>query len=153
MSSTPTTPEHYTRSGLTITRRSAKSGAKFTTRIRFKKEVHHVTLADTVEESFKAAVLARREIHAGRWAQFKEATALRSPEKFATLEEIRTAYHAFPGGDRGIKPDTKKRNLQALDRFLRTALAASKQSEDGPPAPHSVPLQRLTGKLVSEWKW
>jgi integrase len=133
----------YTRSSITIVRRSEKAGSKFTTRIRFKGKVYPLTLCDTVEESFKAAVLARREIHANRWHAFKEATTLRAPERFATLEEIRKAYLAFPGGDRGIKYKTKERNLQALVRFLRAAGV-----EDSDPI-----STVFTQKLVADWKW
>ena len=129
----------YSRHGLTIVRRSEKAGSKFTTRIRFQGQCHQLTLCDTVEESFKAAVLARREIHAGRWAAYKENSGLRSPERFATLEEIKTAYLAFPGGDKGIKLQTKQRNLQALERFMRAANAAS--------------VTALTAATLSAWKW
>ena len=133
--------ETYTRNGLTIALRSTKPGAKYTTRIRFQGQVHNLTLCETVEESFKAAVLARREIHAGRWQAFRTATGLRSPEKFATLAEVETAYMAFPGGDKGIKLVTKERNWQAMERLLRAA------------APTATSTSELTGKLIADWKW
>lgn len=133
-------PQKYVRHGITIVRRSERAGTKYTTRIRFQGKVHQLTLCDTVEESFKAAVLARREIHAGRWQQFKEATTLRSPVKYATLEDVRKAYLAFPGGDKGIKLRTKTRNLQALDRFRAAAGGLSN-------------LTDFTVAALSAWKW
>lgn len=132
----------YTRHGITIVRRSERPGAKFTTRIRFQGQVHQLTLCDTAEESFKAALLARREIHAGRWAAYKEQTALRAPEKFASFPELRAAYLAFPGGDKGILLKTKERNLQALTRFL-SAVGLNESS----------PLTALTAAVVGTWKW
>ena len=129
----------YTRHGITIVRRGDKPGAKYKTRIRFRGKCHEVTLCDNVDESFTAAVLARREIQAGRWDAFRQATALRSPETFAGLAEIRTGYLAFPGGDKGIQRRTKERNLQALDRFM--AAAGVDRIGD------------LTAAKLAAWKW
>src|SRR5438045_2269937 len=94
--------ERYKKSGITIERDKSltKHGAvrKFTCRIKFRKKVHFLTLAETADESFKMAVRARREIHEGRYAEFKAKTALRTQQE-NTVGQVFAVYRLFKGAD------------------------------------------------------
>lgn len=96
--------------------RENKPGSKFTCRIRFKGSVHFITLAETADKSFSAALEARREIHEGRWAAYKAATALRG---YSTVGELLTAYDAgIHGVNDRIEANTVRNNISTFKNFL-----------------------------------
>lgn len=130
--------------------RENRDGSKFSTRIRHLGKVHFITLTELADTSFTAALTARREIHAGRWATFKDATRLRS-ECGTTLADIKTAYLGddkskvcyTPAPPKVLASGTKKKNIYALENLLRKAGVEPKDT---------LPLTTLTGELVYKWK-
>lgn len=134
---------HLKRKGYPTIVRENKTGAKFTTRIRFRGQVHFLTLTETADSSFSAALTARREIQAGRWSALRDATRLRT-DCATTLGDLELAYQTYqPAPPKVLAVSTKTKNIYALRNLLR------KVGVDPLPA---VPLNVLTGELVYRWK-
>jgi len=131
------------RKGYPTIKRENRDGTKFHTRIRYKGKVHFITLTELADTSFTAALTARREIHADRWASFKDATRLRA-ECSTTLGDIETAYHAYqPAPPKVLAAETKRKNIYALQNLLRKAGVEPKPT---------LAISTLNGELVYAWK-
>lgn len=131
-----------TREGITIRKRHGRRNEKYTCRIKFRTKVHWLTLSETADESFKIARAAKREIQAGRWAELKATTALRTVAQ-TTLGEIFTVYRQFKGPDRPTE-DTLELNIHAITAIVRETL--------GDLDINKVSLCRLTSDFIWQWK-
>ena len=146
--SIPTTSERLRlkRHGLTIEKRPGKNGfgtRKFTCVIKFRGQPHYLTLAETAEESFKMAVMGRREIHEGRWEQLREKIQLHRPSG-TVLGTVFTWYRQFPAD---ILTHTRETNIRALRNLLVAAgLALS------PEGAEKLHVEVLNGELLWSWK-
>lgn len=130
-----------TRHGITIVKRHGRQDEKYTCRIRFKKKVHHLTLAETAKKSFDIAVAARRAIHEGRWTALKDQTALRHVRQLS-LGEVFVVYRQFLGPDRPAE-STIELNIHALKAIVREVLGEVEVS--------ALPVATMTAELI--WKW
>jgi len=147
--STPpqTALERHTRHGLTIERPAGRADRKFRARIRFRQHVHHLTLAETVEDSFRAAILARREIHAGRWTEYQAATRLRGTCSLATLVE-RYQQRIRSVQDR-LEDRTIRSNAAAFRNFLGWAMGNEQTRATIDLS--TLTAQALTPQLVADF--
>lgn len=150
----PTSPQtasprvwtRYTRNKITIIRPADRPHGNFSARIKFRKKIHYITLCDTVEESFKHALIARREILAERYAAFKKITGMRD-ECSTTLGDLLPHYRAFPG-DTEAPPSstTKEKNIQAFARIVALC------HPDMAGRWEQFSLIRLTREFIVNWR-
>ena len=138
----------FKRHGITIIRPADRPHGNFSCRIKFRGKLYSITLRDTVEDSFKAALLAKREIHAQRWADFQTKTGLRA-ECITTLADVIPHYRAFPG-DTEPPPSahTKEKNIQAIARLLAVASPSPQRGEGW----GEVALTSLTREFIVNWR-
>lgn len=140
------TGDRLKRHGLTIRRQRIKDGTwgKWTIRIRFRGKLHSLTLAETAKDSFEMAIRGRREIQAGRWAELKDAIALRKVNQ-TTLADVFTLYRGFKGPDRPAD-DTRELNINALTAILREV-----HGDGGASLLTGFSLLKINAELI--WKW
>jgi len=123
--------------------RENRMGSKFSTRIKHLKQVHFVTLTEQADTSFTAALEARRQIQSGHWQKLKETVRLRT-DCPTTWGDIKTHYEQYqPAPPKVLAAETKKKNLYALENFLR---------KSGLEPKDDLALTVLTGELVYKWK-
>jgi integrase len=109
----------YTRNRLTLRRKRTKDGrwGKWVVRIRFRGQIHTLTLTEGAKESMEIALRARREIHAKRWNEIKIAAGMRSACAVA-MSVLKKAYFEAPVEANTV---TRNQNWKALQQLLNTA--------------------------------